>query len=265
MQNFTMKRVFKALLQDPDTSQIIGYTTSLQDAEVNFTVDLKYAMGGEGNPYIGKAFADNLRGTATANVGKWNSEFIGAQSGSGVSLGAVSTRWTESGTIEIASDVANTSYTAIGTAGEEIKFVQILDSKGNVSEELTQAGAVAAGVFTYTSGTKLLTFNTGDYADGTKIRVAYDVTTAATAQRITMGANSPKLVRITFYGIATDICGNGDEIIAIEGLYQLDGNINLATGSDADPATQSLSGEFVTGCEGSELATITIYSEADLT
>jgi hypothetical protein len=46
---------------------------------------------------------------------------------------------------------------------------------------------------------------------------------------------------------------------------QLDGMINMNTGATDDPAMQSIGGEFVRGCNSTELARIHVFSDDDLT
>lgn len=66
-----------------------------------------------------------------------------------------------------------TSYTAVGTTGNEIESVYIKNSDGTLGETLTQGAAVAEGTFTYDPATKTVAFNDGDIADGTEVVVYY--------------------------------------------------------------------------------------------
>lgn len=67
---------------------------------------------------------------------------------------------------------ANTRYKGVGTAGAEICELYILETVGTIRTSLTQGATAAAGVFTYTPGTKVLQFHT-DVAEGTQIAVYY--------------------------------------------------------------------------------------------
>lgn len=65
-----------------------------------------------------------------------------------------------------------TNYTAVGTSGAEIEALYIRNADGTLGTELEQASSAAAGKFTYTPGTKALTFHT-DITTGTEIVVYY--------------------------------------------------------------------------------------------
>lgn len=75
--------------------------------------------------------------------------------------------------LTVAGNAAATTYTAVGTAGNEIESVYVKNSDGTLGEPLTQDTAAAQGKFTYTPATKALAFNSGELKDGTEIVVYY--------------------------------------------------------------------------------------------
>lgn len=75
--------------------------------------------------------------------------------------------------LTVSGNKATTTYTAVGTTGNEIAEAYVKDSDGVLGTALTQDAAVAAGKFTYTPATKELAFNDGEIADGTEIVVYY--------------------------------------------------------------------------------------------
>lgn len=75
--------------------------------------------------------------------------------------------------LTVSANAATTSFTAVGTAGNEIAEVLVKDANGIVVKTLTQDAAVAEGKFTYDPSTKALQFNDGEIADGSEIVVNY--------------------------------------------------------------------------------------------
>lgn len=64
-------------------------------------------------------------------------------------------------------------YKASGTAGVEIGYVYKADVNGNPDKVYKQGSTAAAGVFTYTAGTKAIAFAEGDFAAGDTIIIDY--------------------------------------------------------------------------------------------
>lgn len=75
--------------------------------------------------------------------------------------------------LTVSNNAATTSFTAVGTAGNEIAEVIVKDANGMAIKTLTQGATVKEGVFTYDPKTKALEFNQGEIADGTEIVVNY--------------------------------------------------------------------------------------------
>lgn len=81
-------------------------------------------------------------------------------------------KWTDY--ITVTGNAAASTYTAVGTTGNEIESVYVKNSDGTLGDTvLTQADAVAAGKFTYDPASKAFAFNEGEIADGTEIVVYY--------------------------------------------------------------------------------------------
>lgn len=80
-------------------------------------------------------------------------------------------KWTDY--LTITGNEATTQYKAVGTAGNEIETVYIKGSNGTIKETLTQNATAGEGKFAYDPTSKKLTFNEGDYEDGTEVVVYY--------------------------------------------------------------------------------------------
>lgn len=93
-----------------------------------------------------------------------------AQTGGKFENKATEVMWTDY--LTVSGNKTATKYKAIGTTGAEIEALFIRNADGSVGEELVQASTAGTGKFTYTPGTKALTFHT-DVADGTEVIVYY--------------------------------------------------------------------------------------------
>lgn len=108
--------------------------------------------------------------TLSGNNGMVSMGMLGAQIGAQVESGRVKYLHTERLTIN--SNVATTTYKAVGTSGAEIVSVRLMNGDA-LGETLEQAAQAASGKFAYNPSTKVLTFNSGDFSDGTDIAVFY--------------------------------------------------------------------------------------------
>lgn len=116
----------------------------------------------------------------------------------------VSIMWVDN--LVISDDMATTKCVAIGTIDAEIVSL-IVDKDDGTTEELEQAHNVSHGKFTYSRVTKILSFNTGDYPDGTRVIVRYLRQIYATR----MENDSDKysgIASIYVNGLAEDKCAN---------------------------------------------------------
>jgi hypothetical protein len=80
--------------------------------------------------------------------------------------------WTDY--LTVSGNAAATSFTAVGTTGNEIDSVYVKNTDGTLGKVLTQGAEVGEGVFTYDPKTKALTFKEGEIADGSEIIAYYD-------------------------------------------------------------------------------------------
>lgn len=94
------------------------------------------------------------------------------QTGGTIANKATKVMWTDYITVNTTSGT-KTAYTAVGTSGAEIVGLYVRNSDGTLGTKLEQDATVAAGKFTYTPGTKALTFHT-DITTGTEIVAFYE-------------------------------------------------------------------------------------------
>jgi len=112
--------------------------------------------------------------------------------------------WTDY--LTIASNKATTAYKAVGTAGSEIEAVYIKSTDGTLGTKLEQAATAAEGKFAYNNTSKELTFNSGDYTDGTEIVVFYTRNIAGAVVANESDKYSEKLA-LYIDAFGEDMCG----------------------------------------------------------
>lgn len=133
--------------------------------------------------------------------------------------------------LTITGNSATTDFVAVGTTGQEIRALYIVGSDNVAATKLTQAATAAAGKFAYNPATKTLTFVTGEYPDGTAIRVFYTRNIAGEVLENFSDKYSEKL-RLTIDGIAEDKCGTVYRIQFRIPKADFNGNFDLALGGD---------------------------------
>lgn len=211
---------------------------------------------------MGGGFAHSRRATMTVTSATFNTEVLAIQNGTEVVTGSTPITYYE--VIEAdSSDEYKTTFKAIGTANEEIKFVYIVGSDGTYTKTYKQASTTtAANTFTYDSSTKKFTFGSDAPAKGDMIACAYSFASDDNAQTITVNSDGiPPVVLATAYGIAKDVCTGELFPCEIEGQAQVDGNWNFDVSADGEPVVQNLGLEFVKGCLDKTLYTFKVYTE----
>ena len=143
--------------------------------------------------------------TISASNGLISTGLLAAQTGGDINSGNANINWSEELVVNN-SNQATTTYTAVGTAGSEIKHLYIKNSDGTLGTELVQDSSAAAGKFAYTPGTKKLTFHT-DVTNGTEVFVIYD--RAVSAEQLVVDDDIADVKAEIFVdAIAEDKCAN---------------------------------------------------------
>ena len=109
--------------------------------------------------------------TISGSNGMLSAGMLELQTGSKFKAEATEVMWCDY--LTVSGNAAVTTYTAVGTTGNEVPEILVKDANGIHVKTLTQGDAVAAGVFTYDPATKALAFNEGEIADGTEIVANY--------------------------------------------------------------------------------------------
>lgn len=109
--------------------------------------------------------------TISGSNGMLSAGMLELQTGSKFKAEATEVMWCDY--LTVSGNAAATTYTAVGTTGNEVAEILVKDSNGIVVKTLTQSDAVAEGKFTYDPATKALAFNADEVKDGTEIVANY--------------------------------------------------------------------------------------------
>ena len=141
----------------------------LQNATIAQTQERVHITGKQGRKL--NSLKRNKAVTISGTNGLVSGGLLELQVGSEFENKTTTVLWTDYLTVN--SNAAATTYTAVGTAGNEIESVYVKNTDGTLGKELTQDATVAEGKFTYTPASKALAFNEGEIEDGTEIVVFY--------------------------------------------------------------------------------------------
>ena len=164
--------------------------------------------------------------------------------------------WTDY--LTVTGNAATTSYTAVGTTGNEIESIYVKNNDGTLGATLTQDVTVAAGKFTYTPGTKALAFNEGEIEDGTEIVVYYKRKIQANVLENMSDSYSGKCA-LYIDAMAEDKCSNVYRIQFYIPKADFSGEFSLELGDNQ--TVHAFEAEALAGAcgAGSQLWTYTIF------
>lgn len=168
--------------------------------------------------------------TISGTNGLVSAGLLELQTGSEFVNGNAKVAWVDYITAD-AADEATTSYKAVGTAGAEITGLFVENADGTLGTEFVQASSAAAGKFTYAPGTKKITFNTGEVAQGTKLVAFYERTIVADVLSNDVDTYSAK-AKIYIDALAEDKCGNVFRVQIFVPKADFIGNFTLEMGDN---------------------------------
>jgi len=257
-RKFSMQGALDVAIHNLETGDLEAYLEDCLTTSIEMSAEKVYSMG-RGGSYI-TGFGHSRRVPVTIQHGYPTSEILAIQSGQDIIIGT-NTNVMKFEKLTVNSDAATTSFTALGTVGEELGSLWVLDSSGSFSTKLTQAGTASATEFTYTVGTKAIA--TSGLDDGTVIMVAYNYTADATAQTIKFDtdifAGNKKVVMT---GLAIDNCS--DKTYKAQLIFR---KMSIADGftysfeETGDPIVQDMNMEALSSCTSNTLMEWVIFDE----
>lgn len=162
--------------------------------------------------------------------------------------------------LTITGNKATTTYKAIGTAGNEIETVYIVNEDGTLGDALTQATSASEGKFAYSPATKEITFASDAYEDGTEIAVYYFRQVQADVLENLSDTYSEKCT-IYIDAFAEDKCGNVYRVQFYIPKADFSGNFDIELGENQ--TVHAFEAESLAGACGKSgsLWTYTIFGE----
>ena len=132
----------------------------LQNCTLAQTQDKEDITGKQGRKL--SSLKRNKAVTISGNNGLVSAGLLELQTGGEFENKVATVKWME--IMDIASNATATTYTAIGTAGNEIDTIYVRNSDGTLGTAYTQAATAGDGTFAYDPSTKAITFAEGALA-----------------------------------------------------------------------------------------------------
>jgi hypothetical protein len=263
MADYGLQRVLKIRGYDITTGELKMELTKLQESTFENNQETAYLTNGNGTPVA------SFDHTKTAMISGANTrvseDLLVAQTGQDKTVLTDTTDIEYKDILTLASDTATGFASAVGTLNNEVKFAYVLDVNGYRIETLTQAVAASATEFAYVTGTKVFTFDTGAYPDGTKVEVIYFPTTSTADKFTSFSETFSATYRIVCDALFKDVCNDqivNGQIVAEKGHVMGEFSWNLSEGSD--PTIHNFSVEFLEDCTDEKLWDIFIYSTSNM-
>ena len=266
---FAVQQIFTVDAFNLETGALEARFEDLKNSTLNNNGTVVYAQGGVGNPKI-IGFSHSKESTLEIESAVITGGALGIQTGSGlidltetklIPIDEVLTAATSESNTSVA-----TTYTATGTAGQEIGFAYVLNTDGTIKKTLRQGSAAASVEFSYTTAGKKLEFTAEDVPAGSKVLVVY-YPTASSAYQI---SNSTEVfaqnVRLHCKTLFRDTC-TGKDYVGVLVVYKAKAGEewSLELTADGEPAVHAINFEALKSCESPVLWDIFIYDTDDLT
>ncbi len=262
---YALAKVFNIRTYDIDTGEMNLSLKKLKETTFTNNSDTTWVTGGQAGTRLSSF---DMRKTATISGASAvvSDELISIQTGTDVVTLSNSTLFRHEDILTISSNVATTTYTATGTAGSEIEFAYILDANGDKVETLTQDASATPTKFTYTPGTKALTFHTGAYTNGTKVRVVYNPTASSMKHMQSNSQTFAKTVKVEADCLLKDVCRDKyvyGQIQADKG--KISGAFEWSLSDGGEATVHNFECEFLESCASEKLWDFYIVDPDDLT
>lgn len=154
---------------DVVTGNFLFTLDELQSATIAQTQEKTDITGKQGRKL--NSLKRNKAVTISGNNGMVSGGLLELQTGGKFENRTTTVMWTDY--LTVAANVAETSFKAVGSLGNEIESVYVKNSDGTLGKVLTQGAETGDGKFTYDPATKKLAFGEGEIADGSEVVVYY--------------------------------------------------------------------------------------------
>ncbi|MBT2759849.1 hypothetical protein [Paenibacillus sp. ISL-20] len=258
---WAVREVALATFYDLKTNKARIQLQNLKTSGLENTADIVYAMGGRGNARI-VGFSGNRGGRVTLQDAVFTNEVIAMMSGNDIVEGAANVFQRE--VLNVAGDKASVTATPLNATNGLISVYE-MNEDGTHGEEIQfVSGSVTAGHYTLSG--KELTFNAGEFADGTKLVAYYQAASASDSKKITISsdkfAGTYKVVLDCLVRNTIDEQDYAAQIVINKA--KMEDNWNLTMAAEGDPSVFDIPMEILKPPGSTEMYTMTIYDESQV-
>jgi len=146
---------------DPTSNQLLSRLTNVKEPNLNFSSEGTPVTDAQGAEIV--TFYNAAQGTLSYTNAIHSFDLLAEQFSSEKIIATDEKKITApvSEVLEIVGNKVVLRYVPVGTAGAEIKYVQLINDENEFGETLEVSAAVAEGKFAIDAATKTLTFNAG--------------------------------------------------------------------------------------------------------
>lgn len=146
---------------DPTTKQLISRLTNVKEPTLNFTSEGTQVTDAQGAEIV--TFYNAAQGTLSYTNAIHSFDLLAEQFSSDKNVASEDKKIVApvSEILEIADSKVTLKYVPVGTAGAEIKYVQLINDENEFGETLEVSATIAEGKFTINAEDRTLTFPSG--------------------------------------------------------------------------------------------------------
>lgn len=258
---WAVREVALATFYDLKTGKARIQLKNLKTSGIENTAETSYALGGRGNARI-VGFSGNRGGRVSLQDAVFTNEVIAMMSGNDIQSGASNIYQREE--LTVTANKASISFTPVNATNGLISVYKLNDDGTHGEEIVYTSTTVAAGKYTLT--TKQLTFNTGEFTDGTKIVAYYQVKTATDAKKITLTSDKfAGTYKVVLDCLVRNVVDEQDYAAQIViNKAKMEDNWSLSLAAEGDPSVFDIPMEILKPVNSTEMYTMTIYDQAEV-
>ncbi|MCI8591806.1 MAG: hypothetical protein HFI88_05550 [Lachnospiraceae bacterium] len=146
---------------DPTTKQLISRLTNVKEPTLNFTSEGTQVTDAQGAEIV--TFYNAAQGTLSYTNAIHSFDLLAEQFSSDKNVASEDKKIVApvSEILEITDSKVTLKYVPVGTAGAEIKYVQLINDENEFGETLEVSATIAEGKFTINAEDRTLTFHSG--------------------------------------------------------------------------------------------------------
>lgn len=258
---WAVREVALASFYDISTNKAKIQLSNLKTSGIENSAETVYAMGGRGNAKV-LGFSGNRGGKISLQDCLFSNEVIAMMTGNGITSGVVNVYQRE--VLTVAANKVSIAFTPVDSTNGLVS-VYVLNADGTHGTEITFVPTtLAAGK--YTLAAKLLTFFTGELADGAQVVAYYKAATAASSKKITVSSDKfAGTYRVVLDCLVRSPIDEKDYAAQIViNKAKMEDNWSISMAAEGEPSVFDIPMEILKPVNSTELYTMTIYDAGAL-